>query len=52
MFYYFRLALFRLALAVNMESVLTANGGRRLSFLVCLNILWPFSLNETSDRVK
>ena len=40
---------FRHALAVYMESVLSH---RRLSFLVCLNFLWPCSLIETSDRVK
>ena len=40
---------FRHALAVYMESVLSH---RRLSFLVCLNFLWPCSLIETSDRLK
>ena len=37
-------------LADNVELVLTS-GGRRLFFLAC-NLLWPCSLNETSDRVK
>ena len=35
-----------------MWSLSWASGGRRLSFLVCLNLLWPCSLIETSDRVK
>ena len=38
-------------LAVNdwIESVLC---GQQLSFLACINLLWPCSLTETSDRVK